>query len=75
MFKIIKTSTYNALVHKNDMLLNEVKFLQTIRSLQGTNLEDAHTEHIKLIRENGELQRKLHTLTAKKLPIKKSKSK
>jgi len=38
-------------------------------------LEEAFTEHIRLIRENGELQQKLHTLTAKKLPIKKSKNK
>lgn len=75
MFKIIKPSTYKKLTHKNDMLLNEVKYLQTVRELQRTNLEDAFTKHIKLIRENGDLQNKIHTLTAKKLPIKKSKNK
>ena len=61
MFKIIKTSTYKSLTAKNEEY--------------HTKLQEAFKEHMKLIQENGKLQNKIHTLTAKKLPIKKSKSK
>jgi len=61
MFKIIKTSTYNKMV----------KIIEKQRDL----LINAHIQSIKQVRDNIELQKQIHNLTAKKLPIKKSKNK
>jgi hypothetical protein len=61
MFKIIKTSTYNNLVEDLRWKTDIQKELLTLVSLKDTLIK--------------QLQLKLHHLTAKKLPIKKSKNK
>ena len=61
MFKIIKTSTYHALNDEIKLLKKHIELLNSLADVQ----HEMYTEKCL----------ELHTLTAKKLPIKKSKNK
>lgn len=61
MFKIIKTSTYND-------IKNKIEHLELNKHILKSKLEFANRDNVRLHME-------LHNLTAKKLPIKKSKNK
>lgn len=61
MFKIIKTSTYNSLKDEIKLLKHHIELLNSLGDVQHKMYEEKCLE--------------LHHLTAKKLPIKKSKNK
>lgn len=81
MFKIIKTSTYNKLLASDailDIKIQRIKNLEyqlesTENKVRGIRERMLDKTMLKEKIKNLELQ--LHTLTAKKLPIKKSKNK